>query len=95
MAWTQEQQARFDDLRQRELLAPLPDDEQRELAALRAVLEAEEADYLEPALDQMQHEQEAHERSLADTERRNEALAQLAQQYEQLIGEAAARPSRQ
>jgi Mg2+ and Co2+ transporter CorA len=88
MAWTQEQQQRFDELRRRELTAPLQDAEQRELWTLQEALEAEEARYLAPALEQMQREQEAGEQALLDAQRRNEELAQLAQQHEQLIGEA-------
>lgn len=90
MDWNEEQQRRFDELRHREMIGPLDDAEQRELDSLRAQLEAAEAHDLQAALDQMQQAQEAGEAYLNEIQTRNEALATLVQQHEQLLSEAKA-----
>lgn len=88
MDWNEEQQQRFDALRQRELAGPLSDTDQQELKTLRAVLEHAEAHYLSPALDQMQRAQHASAAHLAEIQAHNEALATLVQQHEHLLREA-------
>jgi hypothetical protein len=87
MDWNEEQQRRFNVLRQHELAGPLNPAEQQELNTLFNSLQHAEAQDLAPALEQMQQTQQ-HERNLADLQIRNEALAALVQQHEQLLGEA-------
>ena len=88
MDWNEAMQHRFDDLRQRELLGPLSAEEQGELAALLATLEADEALSLAPALARMDQETQQREAQLAAIQIRNEELAALARQHEQLLSEA-------
>jgi len=90
MEWTEETQQRFDELRQRELAGPLGDVEQGELARLYAALEADEARYLGPTIERMGRAQQAADTELAARQTRNEELATLVQQQEQLIAEARA-----
>jgi hypothetical protein len=88
MTWDAHTQHRFDSLRQRALTGSLSDDEQCELDALVAAIAAEEASYLEPALDRLDDDLRQREEQLAALQVRNEELAVLARQHEQLLSEA-------
>lgn len=88
MDWSAQTQHRFDDLRQRELIGPLSAEEQRELAALLAILDADEARTLAPTLARMDREAAQREAQLTALQIRNEELAALAGQHEQLLSEA-------
>ena len=88
MDWNEAMQHRFDDLRQRELLGPLSAEEQGELVALLATLDADEAISLAPVLARMDQEAQQREAQLAAIQMRNEELAALARQHEQLLREA-------
>jgi hypothetical protein len=86
MNWT-EQQQRFDELRERELVGLLSAQEYDELAVLIKLIEASEARYLAPALAHLAARQGEQEASLATQRARNEELAALVQQHEQLFNE--------
>lgn len=88
MNWNTETQQRFDTLRERELHGPLSEEEQQELDALVSALEADEARYLAPAIERMEQAAREHEAQLAALQIRNENLAALARQHEQLLSEA-------
>lgn len=88
MSWDAERQRQFDELRARELDGPLSEDDRRSLDALRATLEAEEARYLAPAIEQLEHQSREREAQLTALQVRNEELAALVQQHEQLLREA-------
>lgn len=90
MEWTEETQRRFDELRQRELAGPFGEAEQRELTTLYAALEADEARSLGPTIERMGRAQQAVDTELVARQTRNEELATLVQQQEQLIAEARA-----
>jgi len=89
MAWDAETQRRFDSLRERQLNGELRAAEQHELDALLAALDAEEASYLAPAIARRDQELHQAEAQLAALQIRNEELAALARQHEQLLSEAA------
>ena len=88
MDWNDEQQARFDDLRRRELAGTLTADEQAELAEIMAILEADEARYLGPVIARMKMEQATMQERLQKLQSDNEELAKLLHQQEQLALEA-------
>lgn len=88
MTWDEHTQHRFDSLRQRALAGSLSEDEQCELDALVAAIAAEEASYLEPTLDRLDDDLHQREEQLAALQVRNEELAVLARQHEQLLSEA-------
>ena len=88
MRWNEETQRRFDMLRQRELVGPLSEEEQRELEQLLSILDADEARYLAPAIERMDQEANEREAQLAALQTRNESLATLARQHERLLSEA-------
>lgn len=88
MHWDEQIEARFNELRLRQLRAGLDTAEQEELDDLVAMLEGEEAAELAPALAQMRQEQLALRQQLAQLHEENEALAALAHQQEQLVFEA-------
>jgi len=89
MAWNAETQCHFDSLRERQLNGELSAAEQHELDALLAALDAEEASYLAPAIARRDQELHQAEARLAALQIRNEELAALARQHEQLLSEAA------
>lgn len=90
MSWDAEKQRQFDQLRSRELEGPLSDDEQRILDSLLALLDAEEARYLAPAIERMDQAAHHQEAQLAALQVRNEELATLVRQHEHLLHEAQA-----
>ena len=61
MSWDAEKQRQFDELRARELEGPLSEDDQRSLDALLTILDAEEARYLAPAIDKLEHDSRERE----------------------------------
>lgn len=88
MNWSNEQQARFDDLRQRELTGTLSADDRQELDALTALLtQAADASLLS-AITRLQHEQAELEARLLEQQDENEELAMLLHQHEQLTAES-------
>jgi hypothetical protein len=89
MVWDTETQRRFDSLRERQLNGELSTAEQHELDALLAALDAKEAGYLAPAIARMDQKLHQAEAQLAALQIRNEELAALARQHEQLLSEAA------
>jgi chromosome segregation ATPase len=89
MVWDTETQRRFNSLRERQLSGELSAAEQHELDELLAVLDAEEASYLAPAIAHMDEELHRADAQLAALQIRNEELAALARQHEQLLSEAA------
>lgn len=88
MDWNEEKQTRFDKLRQRQLTGTLTVDEQTELAEMAAMLEQEEARYLEPAIASLELEQAVTRERLQKLQADNEELAKLLHQQEQLAVEA-------
>lgn len=88
MSWTKETQAKLDHLREKELRGALTAAEQPELAALVAEVEAEEAQYLAPAMTHLREDVEALIHEKRGVESRNEELARLLAQQQQLAGDA-------
>jgi hypothetical protein len=88
MSWDEEKQRQFDQLRARELEGSLSEEEQHALDALLAILDAEEARYLAPALERMDQATQQRAAQLAALQVRNEELAALVRQHEQLLREA-------
>lgn len=88
MSWTDEKQARFDKLRQRETAGTLTAPEQEELQSLMATLTKAADDALIPAIARLQKEQAELEAKLQQRQLENEALAQLLHQQEQLTTES-------
>jgi hypothetical protein len=88
MAWDAATQQRFDTLRHRELAGVLSAEERHELDGLLATLDAEEARSLGPAIARLDQEADQQERQLAALQIRNEDLAALVRQHEQLLTEA-------
>ena len=84
MNWTDEKQARFDELRQRETAGTLTVPEQEELQSLMATLTQAADDALIPAIARLQKEQAELEARLQQRQHENEELAQLLHQQEQL-----------
>jgi predicted nuclease with TOPRIM domain len=87
MNWTNEQQARFDDLRQRDLAGALSSSEEAELDELTAWLTAVADTALSPAVAQMIETQTTLRQQLQRQQEKNEALAGLLHQQEQLVAE--------
>ncbi len=88
MNWSNEKQARFDDLRQRELAGTLSAAEQQELEALTAMLTQAADEALLPAIERLQHEVMELETRLQQRQDENEELAKLLHQQEQLTAES-------
>lgn len=88
MSWTDENQARFNLLRAKELAGMLADAEQTELKEYIAQIEAEEAAMFAPGMDRLRAEVEQLKRDTEATEARNEALAKLLVQEMTLIADA-------
>lgn len=88
MNWNDTQQARFDELRQKELNGSLTIAEQEELTALTNLL-TQDADYaLVNAVAKLQQEQAELESRLEQRQNENEELANLLNQQEQLAAES-------
>jgi hypothetical protein len=77
MDWNDEQQVRFDDLRQRELTAVLTPDEQTELDELTRLLIQDADQALLGAVARLQQEQAELENRLEQRQHENEELAHL------------------
>ena len=88
MRWDTKMQARFDELRKGELAGTLTAQAEAELAQLVTFLETDEKDRLAPALDQLRSEQVTLRTRLQELQSKNEALAQLFSQQEQLVVDA-------
>lgn len=88
MNWNNEQQARFDELRQQELAGTLNEAEIEELEDLTALLTQEADDALLSAIDRLRNEQTVLETRLQQRQLENEELAKLMQQQEQLTAES-------
>ena len=87
-SWTHDSQARLDRLRDRELAGALSEPERIELANLMAQVEAEEAQALAPAMNQLRAEVVAQEHELAVLQSENEELARLLAQQQSLAADA-------
>ena len=88
MSWTKEMQARLDHLRDKELAGALTAAEASELAALMATVEEEEAQTLAPAMTHLRDNVEALIGEVRGVESRNEELARLLAQQQQLAADA-------
>lgn len=88
MNWTDEQQSRFDDLREYELAGTLNDVDWQELDALTTLLTEAADEALLPALTRLQHDQEDLESRLQQRQYDNEELAKLLHQQEKLTAES-------
>ena len=88
MSWTKETQARLDHLREQELAGALTAAEQPELAAFMAEVETEEAQALAPAMTRLRDDVEALTEEVRGVESRNEELARLLAQQQQLAADA-------
>ncbi|GJM42810.1 MAG: hypothetical protein DHS20C20_30920 [Ardenticatenaceae bacterium] len=75
MNWTSENQAQFDDLRQREIMGSLTQLEQQELDSLMVALTQAADDALLPAIHRLQQEQAKLETRLKQQQHKNEELA--------------------
>lgn len=88
MNWSDEQQVRFDELRQQELAGTLNEAEIEELEALTALLTQEADEALLSPIDRLRNEQTVLETRLQQRQQENEELAKLMQQQEQLTAES-------
>lgn len=88
MNWSNEKQARFDDLRQRELAGTLSAADQQELESLTAMLTQAADEALLPAIERLQRELMELETRLQQRQYENEELAKLLHQQEQLTAES-------
>lgn len=88
MSWTNENQARFNLLRAKELAGTLADAEQTELNQYVAQIESEEAAMFAPGMNRLRAELDQLKRDTEATEERNEALAKLLVQEMALIADA-------
>ncbi len=86
--WDEEKQRRFDVLREREASETLGTDEQAELDAMLAELDAEEAAAMQPALERAQERIEALSAELTEARKRQAELARIAEEQERLLAEA-------
>ena len=88
MEWSNEKQARFDDLRQRELTGTLSNTEQQELKVLTGILTQIADEALLPANERLQRELTELETRVEQRQDENEELAKLLHQQEQLTAES-------
>lgn len=88
MDWNDEQQSRFDDLREHELAGTLNSAERQELDTLTALLIDAADDALLPAITKLQHEQDVLNLRLQQRQHDNEELAKLLHQQEKLTTES-------
>lgn len=88
MQWNETTQAHFNELRYKELSGNLTEEEREELAQLVAVILADEAEYLVPAIAQMQNERDALREQVDELQQENVHLARIIIQQEQLVQDA-------
>ncbi|NOT62620.1 MAG: hypothetical protein HOP19_20635 [Acidobacteria bacterium] len=88
--WTEDKQKQFDALREKECAGTLNADEQAQLDAFFAELNAEEAELLRPAMERMAQERQQQEAEIARLHRQKGLLADLAAQEERLLQRAQA-----
>lgn len=88
MDWTDEQQSRFDNLREHDLSGSLTGEERQELDMLTTVLTEAADEALLPAITRLQREQETLEVRLQQRQSGNEELAKLLHQQERLTAES-------
>jgi hypothetical protein len=88
MNWNDKTQARFDELRQRELAGSLTAAEQTELAELTDWLTKTADAALETAVARLEQEQSILQERLQRRQDENEELARLLRQQEQLVAES-------
>lgn len=88
MQWTEEMQLRFNELRQKELAGTLSAEEKDELAALFAVIEADEKQYLAGAMTRLREEDALLQAQIEKRQQENTELARIISQQEQLIADA-------
>jgi ATPase subunit of ABC transporter with duplicated ATPase domains len=87
MSWTNSRQERLNHLRNRELAGTLTEPEQVELEVLMADIEAEEAQSLAPAMQQLHAEALELEREIAVVEAENEESARLLARQQALVAD--------
>lgn len=87
MIWNKTIQKRYDELRLQALRSTLSQSEEAELEQIIATLDAEEAGYLMPTIEQMQHEQNEMVRQITLIDNENEELATLINQQTLLIAD--------
>jgi predicted nuclease with TOPRIM domain len=88
MNWSNEKQARFDDLRQRDLAGTLSAADRQELESLTAMLTQAADKALLPAVERLQRELMELEARLQQRQGENEELAKLLHQQEHLTAES-------
>jgi hypothetical protein len=88
MSWTNDEQARLDLLRSKELAGTLTDSDQAELAGLMARVEAEEAAALAPEMGRLRDAVAATADEIRRVEAENEELARLLAQQQALVTDA-------
>lgn len=88
MKWTAEVAERFSELRQKELAGTLSAEEKDELAALFAVIEADEKLYLAGAMTRLREEDALLQAQIEKRQQENMELAHIISQQEQLIADA-------
>ena len=88
MDWNDQQQSRFDELREQEMVGALTNAEQTELDGMMAVLIEEADEALVSAIGRLQQEQAELEAKLQKRQFENEELAKLLLQQEQLAAES-------
>jgi hypothetical protein len=88
--WNDEKQRQLDALREKEFAGTLTADEQQQLELLFAEIEAEEEEMLRPAMERMERECQQKQAEIARLKRKNDLLADLAAQREQLLQRARA-----
>ncbi|MDQ3013112.1 MAG: hypothetical protein M3X11_20700 [Acidobacteriota bacterium] len=86
--WNENQQQRFDELRQRKLDGSLSEEEQRQLELLSEELDREDAAYLRPAFEHSCQRQQDLDAEIAQKEARNALLAELAERERELLQRA-------
>lgn len=88
MSWTNDEQARLDLLRSKELAGTLTDSDQAELAGLMARVEAEEAAALAPEMGRLRDAVASTAGEIREVEAKNEELTRLLAQQQALVTDA-------
>ncbi len=88
MEWNEATQARFDELRYKQLSGNLNENEQEELTQLTAIVLADEEKYLAPAITRMESENETTREQIDKLQNENVYLARIVIQQEQLVQDA-------
>lgn len=88
MEWNETTQARFDELRYKELSGNLNETDREELTRLIAIILADEEEYLAPAIARMQSENETSQGQIDKLQKENVYLARIVIQQEQLVQDA-------